>query len=265
MTAMVNLEYDQDVALLTLNRPQALNALCVDMMRELADAVECIARRNDLRAVLLQGAGEHFMAGGDLKEFARQLSLPAPQREALFHELITRYINPSVRHLAQLSVPVVARVQGACAGFGLSLVLGCDLVLAAETAYFTTAYSAIALSGDGGVSWFLPRLVGRRKAFELLLLAERFDAHEAQRLGVVNQVVPAAGLDAAVERLLQRIRCGPAACYRQMKRLLAESPDASLARQLEREAEAFAHCTAQADFVEGVGAFVEKRKPQFAG
>ena len=186
-------------------------------------------------------------------------------RIASFRATIEQDINRSVEALAGLRVPVIGRVHGACAGFGLSLALGCDMVLAADTAYFTTAYGSIALSGDGGVSWFLPRIVGRHKAFELLLMAERFDAAEALRLGVANKVVPLAQLDAAVDALVGRILRGPKEAYAEMKRLLNQSPDQSLDAQLQLEAEAFARCAARPDFDEGVGAFLEKRKPKFNG
>jgi 2-(1,2-epoxy-1,2-dihydrophenyl)acetyl-CoA isomerase len=203
------------------------------------------------------------MAGGDLKDFATRLPLSADSRRAEFRALIERYINPSVLALQNLPVPVVACVQGACAGFGLSLILGCDLVLAAEDAYFTTAYSSIALSGDGGVSWFLPRLVGTRKAFELLLLAERFDAAEAQRLGLVNRVLPLAELEEGLAALLARLQGMPAGAAGEIKALLKASATQSLGSQLQLEAEAFARCAAGPDFGEGVQAFLARRKPLF--
>ena len=201
MTSPVTLDLQDGIATLTLNRPTALNALSVDMMKALADATSHLQRCADLRAVVVTGAGDHFMAGGDLKDFATHLHLSPESRIATFRALIEQYINPSVEALAALPVPVIAQVRGACAGFGLSLVLGCDMAVAADSAYFTTAYASIALSGDGGVSWFLPRILGRRKAFELLLLADRFGADEALRLGVVNRVVPLEDLNAATDAL----------------------------------------------------------------
>lgn len=181
MTAPILLDIDAGVATLTLNRPASLNALSFDMMAALSETTGQLARRKDLRVVVVAGAGEHFMAGGDLKDFAGQLHLSPESRLASFRATIEQHINPAIEALVSLPVPVVARVQGACAGFGLSLALACDLVLAADNAYFTTAYASIALSGDGGVSWLLPRIVGRHKAYELLLLAERFDAAAALR------------------------------------------------------------------------------------
>lgn len=263
MTSPVLLEVANGVATLTLNRPDALNALSVDMMKALAQATAELTRLDDLRAVVVAGAGNHFMAGGDLRDFAAHLHLSLESRLVNFRALIEQYINPSVSALQALPVPVIARVHGACAGFGLSLVLGCDLVVAAEDAYFTTAYSSIALSGDGGVSWLLPRMLGRRRAFELLLLADRFGADEALRLGLVNQVVMPDALDDAVAALVRRVCAGPRQTFAEMKRLLNESPDQSLVAQLQLEAEAFARCAAHSDFDEGVNAFLGKRRPHF--
>lgn len=263
MTSPVLFDLSDGVATLTLNRPAALNALSVEMMKALAEATSRLSHRDDLRAVVIVGAGDHFMAGGDLKDFASHLHLSPESRIATFRAIIEQYVNQSVTALQALPVPVIGQVRGACAGFGLSLVLGCDLVLAAESAYFTTAYASIALSGDGGVSWFLPRILGRRKAFELLLLADRFDAAEALRLGVVNRVVPADQLDAARDALLARIKAAPRLAAAEIKALLNQSAGQSLDAQLQLEAEAFARSTARSDFDEGVTAFLSKRKAQF--
>jgi 2-(1,2-epoxy-1,2-dihydrophenyl)acetyl-CoA isomerase len=138
-------------------------------------------------------------------------------------------------------------------------------VLASDDAYFTTAYAHIALSPDGGGTYFLPRIVGTRRAAELMLLAERLGAQQALELGLVNRVVPSADLDAQVEALVQRFKAGPRHAYGEIKRLLASSGESSLADQLAAEAEAFARCSATQDFAEGIRAFLEKRKPAFRG
>lgn len=265
MAGTVLLDIAEGVATLTLNRPEALNALSVEMMQDLATSARALAARKDVEVVVVSGAGEHFMAGGDLKDFARNLHLSPEARLAEFRAMIVQYINPTVELLQNLDQPVIARVRGACAGFGLSLMAGCDLAVCADDAKFTTAYAAIALSGDGGASYFLPRIVGRRKAAELLLLADRFDAAEALRLGLVNRAVPAAALDAEVAQLVARLKAGPRRAYAEIKRLLAASHDNQLESQLQSEAEAFARCSAGADFVEGVTAFLDKRKAAFRG
>ena len=169
------------------------------------------------------------------------------------------------RQLEALPQPVVGKIRGACAGFGFSLMAGCDLALAADNAYFTTGYSLLGTTADGGGTYFLPRLVGAKKAAELTLLAERLDAQQALALGLVNRVVPAAELDAACEALAIRLAAGPSLAYANAKRLLNRSLNATLADQLAAEAASFAGCSASDDFAEGVMAFVEKRKPAFRG
>ncbi|MDD3353425.1 enoyl-CoA hydratase-related protein [Zoogloea sp.] len=263
MTSPVLLDFAEGVATLTLNRPDVLNALSVEMMKALADAVAQLSRRGDYRVVVLQGAGAHFMAGGDLQEFSAALNLSPESRLVNFRALIEQYINPVVEGLQALPVPVVGRVQGACVGFGLSLVLGCDLVLAEEQACFSTAYAGIGVSGDGGVSWFLPRIVGRRKALELLLLADRIDARQALSLGIVNRVVATGHLDAAVSALIDQLKAGCRRTQAEIKALLNQSPDQSLPAQLQLEGEAFARCTSRPGFDEGVRAFLARRKPEF--
>nr|MBL8455813.1 enoyl-CoA hydratase/isomerase family protein [Zoogloeaceae bacterium] len=253
------------VATITLNRPDALNALSVEMMEDLNTCVRKLRDRKDVAVVLITGAGDHFMAGGDLKDFARHFHLSPQARLVEFRAMIERLINPTVEILQGLDQPVVAKVRGACAGFGLSLMLGCDLAVCADSAKFTTAYSAIGLPADGGMSYLLPRVVGRRKAIELLLLGDRFDAAEAVRLGLVTRSVAAEVLDAETDALVRRLKQGPRHAYAEIKHLLASALDGQLESQLQSEAEAFARCGAGADFVEGVNAFLEKRKPVFKG
>ncbi len=265
MAETVLLDVTDGIATLTLNRPDALNALSVEMMQDLAAATRELVTRADVAVVVVTGAGAHFMAGGDLKDFARNLHLSPEARLATFKAMIAEYINPTVETLQSLRQPVIAKVRGACAGFGLSLMLGCDFALCADDAVFTTAYSSIGLSGDGGASYFLPRIVGRRKAAELLLLADRFDAAEAVRLGVITRSVPAGELDAVTAVLAARLKNGPRHAYGEIKHLLADTHDNQLESQLQSEAEAFGRCGASADFAEGVTAFLEKRKPGFRG
>jgi 2-(1,2-epoxy-1,2-dihydrophenyl)acetyl-CoA isomerase len=259
----VLLECADGVATLTLNRPAQLNALSVEMMEDLLLAVRGLRDDKRVDVVIVTGAGDHFMAGGDLNDFARQLHLDVSARQIAFRAMIEKYINPTVEIVQSMHQPVVAKVRGACAGFGLSLMLGCDLAICADNAKFTTAYSSIGLPADGGMSYFLPRAVGNRKAMELLLLGERFDASEAQRLGLVNRVVPADTLDAEVIALVQRLCNGPRHAYGQIKRLLAGSIDSKLESQLQSEADAFARCSASPEFDEGINAFLGKRKAQF--
>jgi 2-(1,2-epoxy-1,2-dihydrophenyl)acetyl-CoA isomerase len=262
MNDTVLLSRDGPVATLSLNRPDALNALDYAMVDALVARTAEVAADDSLRVVVLRGNGRHFMAGGDIRTFAGELAQPPAAREAGFHAMVDR-VHAAIEALHRMPHPVVARVHGAVAGFGLSLMNACDLVVAGDDAYFTSAYRHIALTPDGGGSWSLPRLVGMRKAMEIFLLAERFDAAEALRLGLVNRVVPGAALDATVAAIVAALADGPAFALRSAKRLVRDSLAHSLSEQLAAEATSFGRCTATADFEEGIGAFLAKRAPRF--
>jgi 2-(1,2-epoxy-1,2-dihydrophenyl)acetyl-CoA isomerase len=254
---------DGAVATLTMNRPDALNALDLPMMDALVAHTAALASDSTLRVVVLRGAGKHFMAGGDLRTFATQLSQVPPElRQGEFQRIVDR-LHPAIEHLQRMPHPVIAAVQGAVAGFGLSLVGACDLVVASEDAYFSSAYRQIGLSPDGGGTWSLPRIVGVRKALEIYLLGERFDAREAWRIGLVNRVVEPSALDATVRDIARSIATGPALALRNVKRLLRESLDRTLSQQLRAEADSFGQCAASDDFGEGIRAFFDKRAPRF--
>jgi 2-(1,2-epoxy-1,2-dihydrophenyl)acetyl-CoA isomerase len=253
---------DGPVATLTLNRPDALNALNPAMIEALVEHIATVAADDSLRAVVLCGAGRHFMAGGDIRSFAERLGEAPAVRSDGFARMIGR-LHAAIEHMHRMPHPIVARVQGACAGFGLSLMNACDLVVAADDSYFASAYRQIGLTPDGGGSWWLPRLVGMRKAMEILLLSERFGAAEALSLGLVNRVVPAALLDSATAALATKLATGPVLATRRAKRLVRESLSRTLSEQLEAEAASFAACAGTADFVEGITAFVQKRAPNF--
>lgn len=262
MNDTVVLRRDGRVATLLLNRPDALNTLDEAMGDALVARATEVANDPGLRVVVLAGAGRHFMAGGDIRSFATSLGEAPAAREHAFRRMVER-LHGAIEQLHRMPHPLVGRVHGAVAGFGLSLMYACDLVVAADDAYFTAAYRHIGLSPDGGGSWSLPRIVGSRKASEIMLLAERFDAAEALRLGLVNKVVPAAELDAAVGEMVVSLVNAPLTALRNTTRLLRASLGSSLSAQLEAEAVSFGQCTATADFVEGIGAFIAKRAPRF--
>jgi 2-(1,2-epoxy-1,2-dihydrophenyl)acetyl-CoA isomerase len=250
------------VATLTLNRPSSLNTLDFALMDALVEATAEVAAEDGLRAVVIRGAGKHFMAGGDLRTFAGELSKPPAQRNADFRRMIAR-LHSAIETLHRMPHPVVASVHGAVAGFGLSLMNACDLVIAADDAYFTSAYRNIGLTPDGGGSWSLPRLIGIRRAMEIMLLGERFDARRALEIGLVNRVVPAAELQAATDAMVNSLVSAPVLAIRNAKRLVRASLDNALSVQLDAEATSFGACAASDDFAEGIGAFLEKRPARF--
>ena len=264
MPDTVLLERKGAVATVTLNRPAALNALDEAMMEGLEEAFTALEADHSVRAVVLCGAGEHFMAGGDIKFFHGALGLPPQERRRRFERIVHK-VHPTMLAIQRMPQPVIASVRGATAGFGMSLLMACDLALAADDAYFTVAYALIGTSPDGSGTYHLPRLVGMKKAMELALLAERFDAASALQLGLVNRVVPLAELESATIALAERLARGPSRAYANTKRLLNRSLTSTLPAQLQAEAESFADCAASEDFAEGVRAFVEKRKPRFNG
>lgn len=251
------------VATLTFNRPASLNVLDVAMMDALIAQTGAVAADPSLRVVVLRGAGAHFMAGGDLRSFAELLARSPANVAAEFERIVLR-VQTAVENLHRMPQIALAAVHGAVAGFGLSIASACDLVIAADDAVFASAYRHIGVTPDGGATWSLPRLVGLRRALEICLLGERFGAEEAHRAGLVNRVVAARDLDAAVAETVDRLVSGPRIALRNVKRLLRDSFDRTLAIQLGAEASSFAECAATPDFSEGIDAFLAKRAPRFA-
>ena len=260
MTDSILYSVAEGVATITLNRPQVLNALDGRMIVELRAACERAEHDAAARAVVVRGAGPAFLAGGDVSFFRANLArMPALVREGGVE------LNHAILALRRAPKPVLASVHGAVAGAGLSLAAVADLAIAAEGTKFTVAYSKIGTSPDGGATHYLPRLLGARRALELMLLSDAVDAQTALRLGLVNWVTSLEQLGAETEAIARRLALGATLALGEIKRLVNESPDQPLAAQLEAEVEAFARCAGTHDFAEGVIAFVEKRKPVFRG
>lgn len=256
----VILERTAHVATITLNRPDAFNALNLDLGRELFHAVLEVDDDPDLRCVVITGAGKAFCAGGDVKDFADNL----PRIGALVKELTT-YLHGAVSRLCRSDKPVIMAVNGVAAGGGFSFALSGDVVLAAESARFTMAYSRIAATPDGSSSYFLPRLVGLRRAMELYFTNRVLSAREACEWGLVTRVVPDAELRAAVDSLARELAQGPTRAFGGAKRLFHQSTWESLETQMELEAQAIALSGRTQDFGDGVTAFAAKRAPTFHG
>lgn len=245
------------IAHLRFNRPQALNGIDITLARAFHAACRELAADAGLRAVVISGEGRAFMAGGDLPSM---LADPAHTPAAVISE-----VHPALEILAGLRAPVIAAVHGAVAGGGLGLALACDLVVAAEGTKFTMAYPRIGTSADCSTSWGLVRMLGQRKAMEIALLSEPFDAAEALRLGLVNRVVPAEALMEEAGKLAQRLAEGAPIALGNLKRLVREAADNDLRTQLALEATLFQQCAESADFAEGMAAFLGKREAKFQG
>jgi len=260
----LNYEIDGQVAYLTMNRPEARNALSLEMRTEIRDRLQEAELNEDIRCIVLRGAGEHFLAGGDVKSFMAFTKLPPEERRLTFTNRI-HGLNAIMYAMRRLNKPVIASVRGAAAGAGVSLALCCDLVVASEDAFFTLAYSKIASSPDGGASYYLPRLVGTKRAMEIALLGDRFTAKEALDMGLINRVVPTEELAAKTKELADRLANGLTRAYGNIKKLILAASDNSLEQQLQAEAETFGETVMADDWIEGVVAFNEKRKPDFNG
>ncbi len=256
---LTNFDAETGVGRITLNRPEALNALDVPMARAFLAAVREVTARPGLRAILMTGAGRAFAAGGDVPGFRERGFERAGE---MIHDLLDA-LNPAIVALRQTPAPVVVAARGASAGAGLSLALSGDLILAEEGAKFIVAYDKIGASPDCGLTWLLPRRVGRGAAFEMMLTGRVVSAAEALALRLVDRLEPAEALDAAAEALAAKIAAGPTLAYGAFKTLTDSG--LSLPEQLEAERRAFIAATRTEDFREGVSAFIEKRAPVFQG
>jgi 2-(1,2-epoxy-1,2-dihydrophenyl)acetyl-CoA isomerase len=248
------------IAEITLNRPDAANAIDMRLGRELMEVAIRCDEDAEIRSVLLTGAGHRFCAGGDLKAFASYADeLPGAMKELVV------YLHAASSHFARMDAPLVVAVNGVAAGAGMSLAIAGDIVLAAESAKFTMAYTAVGLSPDASSSYFLPRLIGLRRAQELMFTNRLLSAAEALGWGLVNRVVPDARLALEARELARRLAQGPTRAFGTVKALLNESFSGTLETQLEREARGIVAMGRSADGREGVRAFVEKRTPIFSG
>lgn len=247
------------VATVTLNRPDRGNGLTNELKEQLRSTLEDIEHDSAIRAVVLTGAGKSFCVGQDLAEHAEALHADA----ATAFGTIDQHYNPIVLAVARMPKPVIAAVNGTCVGAGLGFALACDLRIASSTARFATAFTAIGLTCDSGLSATLARAVGAARASELVLLGEPFNAEQALEWGIVGRVVPADELATAAGELAARLAAGPTAAYAEAKRALAAARLPSLEDVLRGEADAQARLGLTGDHRGAVDAFLAKQQPQF--
>lgn len=252
------------VGTIVFNRPEKLNAVSAEMAEALVGIAQKLERDPEVRCVLIRGEGPSFCSGGDIGGFHESL---AADRFGHANRMEQRVVNGHLtfHRLRRMAKPVIVATHGNTAGMGISLMCCADLVIAADDSQYTLAYRHIGLSLDGGVSFFLPRIVGERRALEMALLGERFDAARAAEWGLVNRVVPAADLTAEAEKLARRLAAGPTRALGEIKRLIRRSFQSSWDEQSAAEAFAIAETVATDDHLEGVSAFVEKRRATFTG
>lgn len=246
------------VLTLTLNRPEALNSFTIDMKDELLKALKDAARDTEVRVIVLTGAGRAFSAGQDLKE--RQ----APGVADLGTELRLRY-NPIILAMRRLEKPIIGAINGVAAGAGISLALACDIVMAADNATFIEAFARVGLVPDTGSTWFLPRLVGPARAAEMMFTADPVDAPTAERIGLINRVVPADKLMDEAGALAARLAKSAPIALALAKRALNRANEMTLDEALDFEAQLQSVAGRSNDHKEGVAAFVEKRAASFKG
>jgi 2-(1,2-epoxy-1,2-dihydrophenyl)acetyl-CoA isomerase len=257
----VNIYRSGAAAKLELNRPDRMNAWNKALGLELRDAVRALAADGDVRAVMITGAGRAFSSGADLRDGTDQTPAGHPD----VYSVLTERYHPIITGVRSMAKPVVAVVNGAAAGIGLSLALACDLVVAAESAYFLLAFVNIGLVPDGGSSLLVPSRIGFARAAELAMLGERLPAPKALEWGLINQVWPDAELGAKADELISRLADGPTRSYAGTKRQLNKWLYEHIDGQLEFEAQIQQQMAESGDFAEGVAAFTEKRKARFSG
>jgi len=260
---VVLFECSDGLATITLNRERAYNALDLAMAEQLLDALIRCDEDTAVRAVMITGRGAAFCAGGDIRGMLERVK--SDGTASRFLKELTVRVHGVIATLARMPKPVVTAVNGAAAGAGFSLALAGDLVVAADSAQFTVAYTGIALAPDGGSTFFLPRLIGAKRALELIVSNRSVPAAEAKELGLVNEVYPAADFAAKAKAYAASLAQGPTLAYGCAKKLLTLSAECSIETQMEHERRAIAACGGTEDFREGADAFFAKRRPVFRG
>lgn len=256
----VTFAIDGAVATITMDRPESANALNLTMAKELAELAIVCDENPQIRCVILTGVGRFFSAGGDIAGF-----FDAGEGAGALIKEMTMHFHAAVSRFSRMDAPLVGAVNGMAAGAGFSTAASCDLVVAGESAQFLSAYTSSGLTPDGSSTYFLPRLVGLKRAMELMITNRRLTAAEAVEWGLATMVVPDDQLMTTVNELAGRLASGPTRAFGGVKRMLHDSLSSSLETQMEIEARNIADITRTEDAREGISAFLEKRKPAFVG
>ncbi|SEE77364.1 2-(1,2-epoxy-1,2-dihydrophenyl)acetyl-CoA isomerase [Rhizobiales bacterium GAS191] len=250
------------VGRLTLNRPDRRNAMSAEMMVLFQKKLQAMDADPAIRCIILDGAGDHFVAGGDIKAWSEVTALSPGERGDNFRQRLQGAF-PLLEALEATTKPLIVAARGYCIGAGLCFVLTADFVVADETARIRLANINVGLNPDMGVTYWLPRVIGERRALRMALLGHEFDAMQARDLGLIDEVTAPGALEAAVEKLVRQILAMPARAAAETKRLIRLSRQATLASQFAAEVDGIARCVREADFLEAVSAFSERRAPRF--
>jgi 2-(1,2-epoxy-1,2-dihydrophenyl)acetyl-CoA isomerase len=257
-------DVSEGVARMRFNRPESRNALSMAGVAEVIEFLRSLEHDSSIRCLAISGAGTHFMAGGDMRNFTEVLALPLSARARAFEQRALDN-SPIWLTLERLRVPSVCAVRGFAVGGALAFAGGADLTIASDTACFILGHAAIGLPPDGGTSYYLPRAVGLKRAKQIAFLADRISAGEAREMGLVNWVVPDAQLEEKTEEIIGRLTRAASLAIGEAKQLLNRALQSDVSTQLTAEAEALARCAASHDLEEGVNAMIARRRPNFSG
>ena len=259
MNNSILIKIENQVAYITLNRPDVFNSFNREMALSLQSILDDCEHNNGVRSIVITGNGKAFCAGQDLKE------VTSPELNPGFKKILEEHYNPIITRIRAINKPIIAAVNGVAAGAGANIALSCDLVVASNKASFIQAFSKIGLIPDSGGSFFLPRLIGFQKATALMMLGDKVTAEEAEELGMIFKVISSESFNEEVEKLAVKLANMPTKALGLIKELLSKSMTNTLDQQLELEGKLQIKAALSEDYTEGVNAFMEKRKPIFKG
>lgn len=253
------LKIENNIAFITLNRPEVFNSFNREMALDLQDKMDACASDSNVRAIVLTGNGKAFCAGQDLKE------VTTPDLNPGFKKILEEHYNPIIQRIRNINKPVIAAVNGVAAGAGANIALACDVVIANENASFIQAFSKIGLVPDSAGTFFLPRLIGFQKASALAMLGDKVSAQEAERIGMIYKYVPSEEFEDTIGKIAFKMAQMPTKALGMIKQLFNRSLTNDLESQLEMESKYQIEAAGSEDYAEGVAAFIEKRQPNFKG